>query len=180
VDLLGATGYDYGSMMLSDRLLAAFVFARILQSVLELYVVFSMNSQMLEDDLRQATAQIERMASTDALTGVLNRRGLAAFGADALRRSQRRRRPSSVIMLDLDWFKQVNDTLGHVAAMRCSRPGAVVRPLPAGGRRVRPLRRGGIRGGGPVIPARPRRFSWPSASVWPWSPNISRPRAVHE
>lgn len=114
-DLLGATGYDYGSMMLSDRLLAAFVFARILQSVLELYVVFSMNSQMLEDDLRQATAQIERMASTDALTGVLNRRGLAALGADALRRSQRRRRPSSVIMLDLDWFKQVNDTLGHVA-----------------------------------------------------------------
>jgi hypothetical protein len=38
-DLLGATRYDYGSMMLSDRLLAAFVFARILQSVLELYVV---------------------------------------------------------------------------------------------------------------------------------------------
>lgn len=114
-DLLETGTYDYATMMLSDRLMAAFVFARVLQSVLELYVVFSMNSQMLEDDLRLATAQIERMASTDALTGVLNRRGLAALGADALRRSRQRRRPASVIMLDLDWFKAVNDSLGHVA-----------------------------------------------------------------
>lgn len=114
-DLQGAQGYDYASMMLADRLLSFLVFFRILQSVLELYVVYTMNSAMLEDDLRTATAQIERVAQTDALTGALNRRGLDLLGGEALRKSYSEKQPASVIMLDLDWFKQVNDSLGHVA-----------------------------------------------------------------
>ncbi len=114
-DLQDARGYDYASMMLADRMLGFFVFFRILQSVLELYVVYTMNSQMLEDDLRTATAQIERVAQTDALTGALNRRGLDLLGGEALRESNSRNLPAAVIMLDLDWFKQVNDSLGHVA-----------------------------------------------------------------
>jgi diguanylate cyclase (GGDEF)-like protein len=114
-DLQAARGYDYASMMLADRMLGFFVFFRILQSVLELYVVYTMNSQMLEDDLRTATAQIERVAQTDALTGALNRRGLDLLGGEAVRESNSRNLPASVIMLDLDWFKQVNDSLGHVA-----------------------------------------------------------------
>lgn len=114
-DLQNAHGYDYASMMLADRMLGFFVFFRILQSVLELYVVYTMNSQMLEDDLRTATAQIERVAQTDALTGALNRRGLDLLGGEALRESNSKHLPASVIMLDLDWFKQVNDSLGHVA-----------------------------------------------------------------
>ncbi len=91
------------------------VFYRIVQSALELYAVFAMNSAMLEDDLQVATSRIEHMAQTDALTGVLNRRGLEILGAEALRKSLSQGRPASVIMLDLDHFKRVNDTLGHVA-----------------------------------------------------------------
>lgn len=114
-NLMNAQHYDYATMMQADSLLAFFVFYRILQSVLELYVVFDLNSQMLESDLRLATAQIEHMAQTDVLTGALNRRGLEILGAEAVRSSHSMRQPASVIMLDLDWFKQVNDTLGHVA-----------------------------------------------------------------
>jgi len=113
--VLGAQGYSYEAMMQGDLLLAYFIFFRILQSVLELYVVFSMNSQLLEDDLLVATAQIEHMAQTDPLTGALNRRGLVSLGGEALRKSRARNQPVSVIMLDLDWFKHVNDTLGHGA-----------------------------------------------------------------
>jgi diguanylate cyclase (GGDEF)-like protein len=114
-ELKDARGYDYVAMMQADGLLGFLIFFKILQSVLELYVVYTMNSQMLEDDLRTATAQIERVAQTDALTGALNRRGLDLLGGEALRKSYSEKQPVSVIMLDLDWFKQVNDSLGHAA-----------------------------------------------------------------
>lgn len=109
--MLGAVGYDYSA----DPILTYLLLFRTLQSVLEFYVVFSMNSQLLEVDLRAATAQVAHMAQTDSLTGVLNRRGLQVLGAEALRKSLSQGRPASVIMLDLDHFKRVNDTLGHVA-----------------------------------------------------------------
>lgn len=112
---LGESGYDFSVMVQSDRLLAFFALYRTLQSVFEMYMVFSMNSQMLEDGLRTASAQIERMAQSDALTGVLNRRGLELLGGEALQKSWRLGQPASVIMLDLDRFKEVNDSLGHDA-----------------------------------------------------------------
>ncbi|HWR04053.1 MAG TPA: diguanylate cyclase, partial [Humidesulfovibrio sp.] len=114
-NMLGAVGYDYSVMMRADPILTYLLLFRTMQSVLEFYVVFSMNSQLLEDDLRAATAQVAHMAQTDALTGALNRRGLEILGAEALRKSLSQGRPASVIMLDLDHFKRVNDTLGHVA-----------------------------------------------------------------
>lgn len=116
--IVPGVGYDFGVMLDADHLLAGFLFFRILQSVLEFYVLFSLNSAQLEDELRVATARIERMAQTDALTGALNRRGLELLGDEAVRRSARARRPCGVIMIDLDHFKQVNDSLGHEAGDR--------------------------------------------------------------
>jgi len=115
--LFALKGYEltYGQMLQADTLLAGFVLVRILQSVLELYAAFTMNSAMLEDELKLATAQIEHMAHTDALTGLLNRRGLDLAGPEALRRSCAAHAPTAVLMLDLDHFKRVNDTLGHAA-----------------------------------------------------------------
>ncbi len=112
---LGIPGNALLTMQHGDVIGVYSVLYRILQAVLELYVVFAMNSAMLEDDLHVATSQIERVAQTDALTGALNRRGLELLGAGALRKSYGNGLPVSVIMLDLDWFKQVNDSLGHVA-----------------------------------------------------------------
>lgn len=63
----------------------------------------------------RAHQDMERLAALDALTGVYNRR----FGLERLReeysRSVRSGRPLGVVMVDLDHFKSVNDTYGHLA-----------------------------------------------------------------
>lgn len=61
----------------------------------------------------EAEQQLHRLAITDPLTGVLNRNGWTAQAERALRHAQRRRQPLSVLMLDLDHFKQINDSHGH-------------------------------------------------------------------
>ncbi len=57
--------------------------------------------------------EVQRMAITDSLTGQYNRRGFDELGKRELDRFQRFGRPLSVIMLDIDLFKNVNDTHGH-------------------------------------------------------------------
>ena len=57
--------------------------------------------------------QAERLATTDGLTGLLNRRTFNAQLQGRLREAQRYNRPVSLLLLDVDHFKKVNDTLGH-------------------------------------------------------------------
>ncbi len=57
--------------------------------------------------------QMETMATTDALTGLHNRRAFSALFAERLLRAERYGRKCSVIMCDIDHFKTVNDTYGH-------------------------------------------------------------------
>lgn len=81
---------------------------------------------------KQLEAELFQQASTDPLTGISNRRYFIARGEQELRRARRFARPLSVMMLDLDHFKSVNDTYGHAGgdavlqqmvqtAMRCLR-----------------------------------------------------------
>jgi len=56
---------------------------------------------------------LEQLAATDPLTGLANRRGCEKSIAGEISRAERERKPLSCIMLDIDRFKQVNDTLGH-------------------------------------------------------------------
>jgi two-component system chemotaxis response regulator CheY len=72
----------------------------------------------LQDELRQALAVAEELATTDALTGLLNRRTILDRGAVAYEQSRRQQYPLSVIMADIDHFKQVNDACGHQAGDR--------------------------------------------------------------
>lgn len=55
----------------------------------------------------------KRMATTDALTGLNNRRQVSARLAEELERAERYGNPLGVIILDIDHFKSVNDTYGH-------------------------------------------------------------------
>jgi diguanylate cyclase (GGDEF)-like protein/PAS domain S-box-containing protein len=62
---------------------------------------------------KKAEAQILQMARYDALTGLANRRVFAEAVQQAIARAQRGARGFAVLYLDLDHFKDVNDTLGH-------------------------------------------------------------------
>lgn len=58
--------------------------------------------------------RIERIASTDALTGLLNRTSLEPLLQASMAASRRSGRPLAAILFDIDWFKKVNDTHGHL------------------------------------------------------------------
>lgn len=58
---------------------------------------------------------LQHLASTDPLTGLANRRGGEKHIANEISRARREKRPLSCILIDVDRFKQVNDTFGHQA-----------------------------------------------------------------
>ncbi|MBD2256480.1 PleD family two-component system response regulator [Pseudanabaena sp. FACHB-2040] len=64
-------------------------------------------------ELRTALVEMERLAKTDGLTGLLNRRYLFEAATQELSRAQRYGRAFSVLMVDIDHFKRINDTYGH-------------------------------------------------------------------
>jgi diguanylate cyclase (GGDEF)-like protein len=66
-------------------------------------------------ELERAHDNLHAIATTDVLTGLLTRRRFLEVGEDELERARRYGRPLSLIAIDLDHFKQVNDRYGHAA-----------------------------------------------------------------
>ncbi len=64
-------------------------------------------------DLVAANARLDVLASTDPLTGLLNRRRFLEMAQAEQARAQRYGRPVTLLLVDLDHFKRVNDTYGH-------------------------------------------------------------------
>ncbi len=80
--------------------------------------------------LQSANAELERMAHTDALTGLANRRLLLSRLEEEYARARRHGSSLALLMIDLDHFKQVNDTRGHLAGDRVLETiGALLRAL---------------------------------------------------
>ncbi len=78
---------------------------------------------------RLALTEAERRAQTDPLTGVLNRRSLIERLEAACLRARARGLPIALLFIDLDHFKQINDSFGHQAGDACLR--AIIDPIPA-------------------------------------------------
>src|SRR5688572_18883563 len=76
---------------------------------------------------RVALSDAERRAQTDPLTGVLNRRSMIERLHAACSRAQARGLPVALLFIDLDHFKNINDTRGHLAGDACLR--AVIGPI---------------------------------------------------
>jgi diguanylate cyclase len=63
--------------------------------------------------LKEANRRIEELAELDDLTGSLNRRCIMRTLDEEISKAHRIGSPFSVALIDLDWFKQINDTYGH-------------------------------------------------------------------
>lgn len=68
----------------------------------------------LRKHLEEKNAELERLANTDYLTNLYNRRRFFQAAEDEFAGAIRSRNPISITLIDLDHFKQVNDTYGHL------------------------------------------------------------------
>lgn len=80
---------------------------------LEAWLVAGQRIVELQDRLLKIQAELERRATHDVLTGARNRGSLLEILGRELKRTQRTKSPTGIIVLDIDHFKTINDTMGH-------------------------------------------------------------------
>ena len=73
----------------------------------------ALRMKKLQNELRKSNEELSRLALTDGLTGLLNRRGLDQQLEDEIWRARRFDHGLALLVFDLDRFKLVNDTWGH-------------------------------------------------------------------
>ena len=71
--------------------------------------------RLLSERVERLVAELRLAASTDPLTGLLNRRAFRERGMRELARARRTGEPFAALLIDIDHFKQINDREGHVA-----------------------------------------------------------------
>lgn len=69
--------------------------------------------KQLRDELARSNAALASDANTDPLTGIPNKRAFDIFAEEARATSMRDGKPFSLLMIDVDYFKQINDSHGH-------------------------------------------------------------------
>jgi len=78
-------------------------------------LIISFISKSFVKDLKEAERKLVEMATLDPLTGLFNRREALRRIGEELSRADRISKPTSVVMIDIDFFKKINDTYGHAA-----------------------------------------------------------------
>ena len=79
------------------------------------YLARALNTVVTRLREKEGQSELEKLSLTDALTGLYNRRHLMGMLASEVQRSRRLRRSFTVLLADVDKFKQYNDTHGHLA-----------------------------------------------------------------
>lgn len=78
-----------------------------------IFAIIRIISQAFIKDLKSAETKLIDMANHDFLTGLVNRREMFNRAAIELSRARRHGKPLSVILIDIDYFKKLNDNYGH-------------------------------------------------------------------
>jgi diguanylate cyclase (GGDEF)-like protein len=91
---------------------SAMYLAAVFRSIRTLGYFFA-RSHRLAHDVQVERDRAERLARTDFLTGLNNRRAFYEMSEACLRQAKRYEREASIIMLDIDHFKAINDQFGH-------------------------------------------------------------------
>lgn len=68
---------------------------------------------LLTQEVNEARLEAERMANIDALTGLHNRRAFMTFAEQQINLCERLKKPVTLLLMDVDNFKSINDTYGH-------------------------------------------------------------------
>lgn len=74
-----------------------------------------LNGQRMAMEITSLTQQLDKLASIDGLTGIYNRRKFLELGSAEMARAKRYNDKLSLVMFDLNLFKDVNDKYGHAA-----------------------------------------------------------------
>ncbi len=90
-------------------------FENILKKANEALVEMTLQSQMQASTLQVQNQELKIQATTDGLTGLANRATFDQFAAKAFEQAQSTGSPLSLLMLDVDKFKKINDKYGHPA-----------------------------------------------------------------
>lgn len=87
------------------------LFARIRNHLLLKHTIDKLKSTQIE--LKNALAEVQKIANTDPLTKILNRRRLFDLGHQEFNRVSRYGKTISILLMDVDNFKKINDNYGH-------------------------------------------------------------------
>jgi diguanylate cyclase (GGDEF)-like protein len=110
---IAAGGDDYLTKPCNPRVLEA--------KIRSMTRIAQMRRQLVDrgEELKAANAELTRIVDIDGLTGIANRRRLDQKLEEEILRGARNRSPLSVVLLDIDHFKQFNDAYGHLAGDEC-------------------------------------------------------------
>jgi diguanylate cyclase (GGDEF)-like protein len=106
--LLGDLLHPHDASFSSSIWVSAFAIELVLYAVGTVFVIFMLVTERTVSAHRTA-------ASTDPLTGMFNRRGFAEATSRVIEREANAGRPVTVMILDIDYFKSINDRFGHPA-----------------------------------------------------------------
>jgi diguanylate cyclase (GGDEF)-like protein len=112
---IAAGGDDYLHKPVSDIVLCAKI--RAMQRIIQM----RQSLLVLTRKLDSANQELKRLSSLDGLTGIANRRHFDEVLDREWRRAMRQGTELSILMCDIDYFKQYNDTYGHLEGDECLR-----------------------------------------------------------
>ncbi|NMC48376.1 MAG: diguanylate cyclase [Desulfovibrio sp.] len=103
----------------TDSVQSILILSSIVFTILAMISLIILNAHLIEIELKEANKKVELLANTDELTDLFNRRYFNKALQYEYKRLKRSSQPLSLIMADIDYFKEYNDTYGHQEGDNC-------------------------------------------------------------